>query len=102
MSFPLIVNTSNLEDDDALFVCASAHLEDTFKDITKDRNYDFTYLFVGTRRGSMRTYPINKQHTPNDECEDYDPRFRPWYVAAASGSKKITIIIDISGSMNQN
>ena len=26
------------------------------------RNKDFTYQFVGTRLGSMRTYPLNKQH----------------------------------------
>jgi uncharacterized protein YegL len=29
----------------------------------------------------------------------YDPRFRPWYAAAASGPKDVIIVIDQSGSM---
>merc|ERR1719506_3539633 len=29
----------------------------------------------------------------------YDPRFRPWYVSAASGPKDVVIVLDISGSM---
>lgn len=33
------------------------------------------------------------------ECGDYDPRVRPWYVAASSGPKDVVIIMDISGSM---
>jgi hypothetical protein len=32
-------------------------------------------------------------------CTDYDPRFRPWYVVAASKPKAVVIIIDSSGSM---
>ena len=30
---------------------------------------------------------------------DYDPRFRPWYSLAASGSKDVVLVIDRSGSM---
>jgi hypothetical protein len=33
---------------------------------------------------------------------DYDPRFRPWYSLAASGSKDVVIVIDKSGSMMTN
>ena len=32
----------------------------------------------------------------------YDPRFRSWYVAAASGPKDVVIVIDVSGSMGIN
>ena len=32
--------------------------------------------------------------------ETYDPRFRPWYAAAASGPKDMIVIIDRSGSMS--
>eukprot|EP00665_Eupelagonemidae_sp_cell47_P004698 gene4697-8967_t len=31
---------------------------------------------------------------------DYDPRFRPWYAAAASGPKDVVIVVDVSGSMS--
>ncbi len=30
---------------------------------------------------------------------DYDPRVRPWYVAASSGPKDVVLILDTSGSM---
>ena len=30
----------------------------------------------------------------------YDPRVRPWYVAASSGPKDIILVLDISGSMD--
>ena len=32
--------------------------------------------------------------------KSYDPRFRPWYVSAASGSKDVVILMDVSGSMS--
>ena len=30
---------------------------------------------------------------------DYDPRVRPWYIAATSGPKDVVIVIDCSQSM---
>ena len=33
-------------------------------------------------------------------CSPYDPRIRPWYVAATSGPKDVVIVIDSSGSMS--
>ena len=33
------------------------------------------------------------------DCSDYDPRFRDWYAAAASGPKDVVLVIDTSGSM---
>ena len=45
----------------------------------------------------MKTYPGLKL-----ECDDYDPRFRPWYVAATTGRKNVIILMDISGSMAEN
>eukprot|EP00979_Chaetoceros_neogracilis_P005874 scaffold1133_cov294-Chaetoceros_neogracile.AAC.19 len=36
----------------------------------------------------------------NEESNSsYDPRVRPWYVAASSGPKDIILVLDISGSM---
>ena len=32
-------------------------------------------------------------------CDEYDPRIRPWYTIAASGSKNVLILIDKSSSM---
>ena len=33
------------------------------------------------------------------DCDAYDPRYRPWYAAAASGPKDVVLVIDCSGSM---
>ena len=34
------------------------------------------------------------------DCDAYDPRYRPWYAAAASGPKDVVLVIDTSGSMS--
>lgn len=49
---------------------------------------------MGTSLGSFRAYPAT------GGCEAYDPRFRPWYVAATAGAKNVLIIVDVSGSMS--
>ena len=43
----------------------------------------------------MKTYPSLKVN-----CGEYDPRFRPWYVAATTGRKNVILMIDVSGSMS--
>eukprot|EP00903_Cladosiphon_okamuranus_P021044 g19335.t2 len=57
----------------------------------------FTYF--GSWNGVMRQYPGASY---SSECGTYDPRIRPWYVAASSGPKDVVIIVDISGSMDKN
>jgi hypothetical protein len=34
-------------------------------------------------------------------CTNYDPRFRDWYTAAATGPKDVVLVLDKSGSMGQ-
>ena len=38
--------------------------------------------------------------TPANQWGTFDPRFRPWYSAAASGPKNVVMVIDVSGSMS--
>jgi hypothetical protein len=57
-------------------------------------------MYVGTSFGMFRSYPALHRDSSNGVCaKDYDPRFRPWYVSATSGSKNLILIIDVSGSM---
>jgi hypothetical protein len=51
--------------------------------------------YFGTSDGVYGIYPA----TARALCDDYDPRFRPWYVAAQTVAKHVLIILDISGSM---
>lgn len=50
--------------------------------------------------GIYRFYPANVWGASSSGfCSEYDPRKRPWYVAAASGAKRLILILDVSGSM---
>lgn len=55
------------------------------------------WQFIGAPTGMFRIYPGSPQET----CNSFDPRNRPWYVAATSGPKNVILVIDVSGSMRQ-
>ena len=50
--------------------------------------------YIGSSYGIMKRYPSLMA-----ECRDYDPRYRSWYVTAATGRKNVIIIMDTSNSM---
>ncbi|CAN0427083.1 unnamed protein product [Pylaiella littoralis] len=54
-------------------------------------------VYFGAWTGVFRYFPGIAQ----DFCGQYDPRIRPWYVAASSGPKDVVIVLDVSGSMSQ-
>ena len=99
--FPLDVNVNALTTEEKQFVCTSALMEDEFKSLDDGRNKRYGIAYIGTSLGSFRAYPTFRQVDPEtNECTDYDPRFRPWYVIATSGAKNVILIIDVSGSMS--
>lgn len=55
-----------------------------------------SWTYFGAHNGVFRKIPATQQ----EECGQYDPRRRPWFVAASSGPKDVVLIIDTSGSMN--
>lgn len=57
------------------------------------------YGYFGSTNGAFRIFPATYF---NCSCNDYDPRVRPWYVAASSGPKNIIMVLDQSGSMLEN
>lgn len=59
-------------------------------------------LFFGADNGVFRQYPAAGDKACDDEgYSSYDPRERPWYVAGSSGPKDIILVLDMSGSMDQ-
>lgn len=52
-------------------------------------------MYFGSTTGAFRIFPARQYPA----CGQYDPRIRPWYVAAGSGPKNIIMILDKSGSM---
>ena len=53
-------------------------------------------MFFGSQEGMFRISPGRQWAT----CGTYDPRIRPWYIAASSGPKNIILVLDTSGSMS--
>ena len=50
---------------------------------------EYCMMYFGTINGLFRQYPGVESSKNGDDYADYDPRFRPWYVSAAAGSKKL-------------
>mmetsp|Transcript_25508 Transcript_25508/g.51932 ORF Transcript_25508/g.51932 Transcript_25508/m.51932 type:complete len:162 (+) Transcript_25508:465-950(+) len=61
-------------------------------------NYNVTpsWTYFGAHNGMFRQIPASHR----EECGSYDPRRRPWFVAASSGPKDVVLILDVSGSMS--
>jgi len=53
------------------------------------------FKYFGARNGLFRMYPAQGRKN----CGSYDPRIRPWFVAAASGPKDVVLVIDGTNSM---
>ncbi|CAI9736897.1 Hypothetical predicted protein [Octopus vulgaris] len=77
----------------------TARLDDVFKQ-NMDDDPLLRWQYFGSVHGPIRIFPgrewgINFAGFYND----YDPRTRPWYIAATSGPKDVVIVIDCSLSM---
>ena len=85
------------EDDHRFEACWTEPLDDVFARTLQGANSStLRFQYIGTPKGTARIYPGASQKV----CHDYDPRIRPWYIAATSGQKNVVLILDISESMN--
>ena len=75
-------------------------MEEKFLELDNGRNKRYGKAYIGTSLGSFRSYPASRQLDEEGNCQDYDPRYRPWYVTATSGAKNVILMIDTSGSMH--
>ncbi|KAK2155924.1 hypothetical protein LSH36_227g06072 [Paralvinella palmiformis] len=58
------------------------------------------WQYFGSTAGLSRLYPGREWDTNfAGFYNDYDPRIRPWYIAATSGPKDVVIVLDCSLSM---
>mgnify|MGYP002856620279 CR=1 FL=1 len=83
--------------------CLSSFLENSFMRVAaREANigsrigYEYAAFQAG---GSYVQWPAQQWCPGTSGNSVYDPRFRSWYVAAASGPKDVVIVIDVSGSM---
>ena len=54
-----------------------------------------SWTYFGAHNGLFRKIPAVHEEV----CGDFDPRRRPWFVAASSGPKDVVLVLDVSGSM---
>ncbi|ELU01004.1 hypothetical protein CAPTEDRAFT_222126 [Capitella teleta] len=76
----------------------SKYLDNDIVNVMQDNLYQYPsikFQYVGTEEGVTTVFPKFKTCSST-----YDPRFRPWYVEAATPEPKdVVIVIDVSGSM---
>ncbi|CAE8603801.1 unnamed protein product [Polarella glacialis] len=84
-----------------LATCMTKAVADTFRRVAAKESDAQTsrvgyQYFADQASGSMIQWPLA------DWCPatGFDPRFRPWYAAGATGPKDIVIVVDVSGSMD--
>eukprot|EP00803_Ostreobium_quekettii_P003181 evm.model.scf_371.2 EVM.evm.TU.scf_371.2 scf_371:17986-30545(+) len=84
-------------------ICTYQSIDDTIVATGPDGNYTWTY--IGTTTGVMRIWPGMPRERgltegSRDEalgnCRTYDPRIRPWFIAASSGPKDVVVLLDTS------
>jgi uncharacterized protein YegL len=58
------------------------------------------YQYFGHQdSGAYGQWPLTDLTNSGSMCDDYDPRFRPWYASTATGPKDVVLVLDKSGSM---
>lgn len=83
-------------------ICTYTRLDELFVSLGKNVS---AWTYIGTTDGHFRRWPATgRTHNENGDpflfgCSPYDPRVRPWYIAASTGPKDIVFVIDKSGSM---
>ncbi|PVD23318.1 hypothetical protein C0Q70_16586 [Pomacea canaliculata] len=74
-------------------------LEDIFLE-NADQDPSLRWQYFGSTTGVTRLFPGREWSTNfAGFYNDYDPRVRPWYIAATSGPKDVIIVLDCSLSM---
>ena len=78
-------------------ICWTRELDPYFRlELEADRDPDtLRWQYIGTPTGLFRLFPGDVDVT----CSGYDPRVRPWYVAATNGPLNVILVLDTSASM---
>ncbi len=71
----------------------SPGLESTMAGVALETGVRWTYF--GHASGGYRIFP----GASGSSCTNYDPRYRPWWLASQSIPKSVIIVMDVSGSM---
>ncbi|CAH1252963.1 CACNA2D2 [Branchiostoma lanceolatum] len=80
-------------------VVSTSGLDEVFRNNSKEDPL-LRWQYFGSSNGLLRLYPGREWDTNfAGFYNDYDPRIRPWYIAATSGAKDVVVVLDCSHSM---
>jgi len=80
-------------------ICTFAGLKEDFVQLYPKV---FAWNYIGTTDGIARLGPTQvRDHSDSNEpqlgdCRLFDPRVRPWFIAASTGPKDVVFVIDRS------
>ena len=79
------------------FACFSKNVNNAFRtETTLD-----AWRYVGHDSGALRLFPgIPQERGAGGQCSAFDPRIRPWYVAASGGPKDVVVVFERSHFMS--
>eukprot|EP01083_Nonionella_stella_P214791 773620_1 len=97
-------NNENIQRDARISQLLDVTMRNLYKEhcMQSDANDEYCSMYFGTINGVFRQFPGVENSKDSGGYKNYDPRFRPWYVSAATGSKDVVILLDVSGSMRAN
>nr|CAG4715156.1 unnamed protein product [Naegleria fowleri] len=112
LHFPVLLHAPFVKlGSDEVFECLTKRIGEIYYENRMQNEHIFRQV-VGSPRGIGQLYPgikwrttdkeICKSGAPAFDCPNFDFRTRPWYVNAASGSKSIVFVLDVSSSMSMN
>eukprot|EP00246_Nothoceros_aenigmaticus_P015100 TRINITY_DN6104_c0_g1_i17.p1 TRINITY_DN6104_c0_g1~~TRINITY_DN6104_c0_g1_i17.p1 ORF type:complete len:471 (+),score=51.31 TRINITY_DN6104_c0_g1_i17:142-1554(+) len=97
---PGLGNRPAITEESVAAICIQQHLDSTFLSRLNPYVYEYDYkyysFYLGTIDGAYRYFP----GTAIEDCNDYDPRVRPWYIGAISVVKDLVVLVDAASSMS--
>jgi len=105
---PPNVDPEDLSDGIMEDCCIYQRTDELFKQYT---GYINSWVYFGSAHGVMISWPGATSARGLDRsesdillgnCEQYDPRIRPWYLEATSAPRNVIVLVDASISMNRS
>jgi hypothetical protein len=102
----MLAGTKNTGTDDG--TCLGQGVSTTYLNMASKEYNDMSrigYQYFGHQvSGGYGQWPLTDLTNAKNSkgigmCDEYDPRFRPWYASTATGPKDVVLILDKSGSM---
>ncbi|KRX09880.1 hypothetical protein PPERSA_05272 [Pseudocohnilembus persalinus] len=94
-----IIEQISIEDYEGLSDKIIEKYDPQLTSIKQSKDSQIVYQYAGFRNSYFNIYPFYHRPFVCDQCQEYDPRSRSWYIGGVTGAKNLVLILDISQSM---